>query len=163
MFKGLHCSESFIVSDLRCVSTYSIVSSSYRSHRFRVDDVGIIMAHLRRVYSRRHQITIRELDLEINHWYLDTCMPQWQVFSCLTVGSHHWPLIKRSLGCSTSTHSFALRWDVPLIPWESSSSLVISLAFVNGSHHWPVIKWFLPCSTSTPCNHMARFVSFAIG
>jgi len=65
--KGLHCLESFIVSGLRCVSTYSIISSSYHMCRFRVDDVGIIMAHLRRVYSCRHQITIRELDLEINH------------------------------------------------------------------------------------------------
>ena len=40
------------------------------------------------------------------------------------------------------------------LPWESLTSMVISLALVNDSHHWPVIKWFLPCSTSDHCNHM---------
>ena len=34
------------------------------------------------------------------------------------------------------------------VPWESLTSMVISLTLVNGLHHWPVIKWFLPCSTS---------------
>ena len=45
-----------------------------------------------------------------------------------------------------------------MVPWESLTSMVISLTLVNGSHHWPVIKWSLPCSTSKHCNHMDRIV-----
>ena len=48
------------------------------------------------------------------------------------------------------------------IPWESLTSMVISLALVNSSHHWLVIKWFLPCPTSRHCNHMVRFVSLRV-
>ena len=44
--------------------------------------------------------------------------------------------------------------DCTRIPWESLTSMVISLALINSSHHWSVIKWFLPCSTSEHCNHM---------
>lgn len=40
--------------------------------------------------------------------------------------------------------------ECTIVPWESSSSLVISLAVVNGIHQWPVIKRFLPCLTSQP-------------
>ena len=43
-----------------------------------------------------------------------------------------------------------IRLDCTLVPWESLTSMVISLALVNGFYQWPVIKWFLPCSTSTP-------------
>ena len=39
--------------------------------------------------------------------------------------------------------------DCTIVPWESLTSMVISLALVYGIHQWPVIKWFLPCSTST--------------
>ena len=50
--------------------------------------------------------------------------------------------------------------DCTRVPWESFTSMVISLALVNGSHHWSVIKWFLPCSTSDHCNHMDIIVLF---
>ena len=39
---------------------------------FRVVDVGLIMALLRRDYSRRHQLIIQEIVLETN---LEVCMP----------------------------------------------------------------------------------------
>ena len=45
-------------------------------------------------------------------------------------------------------HSHSL--ECTSVPWESLSSLVISLVFVNGIHQWPVMKWFLPCLTSVP-------------
>ena len=48
--------------------------------------------------------------------------------------------------------------DCTKVPWESLTSMVISLALFNGSHHWLVIKWFLPCLTSEHCNHMDRIV-----
>ena len=48
--------------------------------------------------------------------------------------------------------------DGTRVPWESLTSMVISLALVNGSHHLLVIKWFLPCSTSDHCNHMDRII-----
>ena len=48
--------------------------------------------------------------------------------------------------------------DCTRVPWESLTSMMISLALVNSSHHWPVIKWFLPCSTLDHCNHMDRIV-----
>ena len=47
-----------------------------------------------------------------------------------------------------------------VIPWESLTSMVISLTLVNSLHHWLVIKWFLPFSTWRHCNHMVRFISF---
>ena len=48
------------------------------------------------------------------------------------------------------------------IPWESLTSMVISLALVNSWHQWLVIKWFLPCLTSRNCNHMVRFKSLRV-
>jgi hypothetical protein len=44
--------------------------------------------------------------------------------------------------------SFSHSLDCTRVPWESLTSLVISLALVNDLPHWSVIKWFLPCSTS---------------
>ena len=35
-----------------------------------------------------------------------------------------------------------------VIPLESLTSMVISLALVNSIHQWLIINWFLPCSTS---------------
>ena len=48
--------------------------------------------------------------------------------------------------------------DCTRAPWESLTSMMISLALVNASHHWPVIKWFVPCSNSDHSNHMDRIV-----
>ena len=48
--------------------------------------------------------------------------------------------------------------DCTRVPWESLTSMVMSLSLVNGSHNWPVIKWFLLCSNSNHCNHMDRII-----
>ena len=48
--------------------------------------------------------------------------------------------------------------DCTRVPWESLTSMVISLALVNSSHHWSVINWFLPCSNSDHCNQMDRII-----
>ena len=74
--------------------------------------------------------------------------------------------------------SLALDWNISLsvqlqvlyshsmvcieIPWESLTSMVISLTLVNILHHWIVIKWFLPCLTSRHCNQMVRFILFRV-
>ena len=62
---------------------------------FHVVDVGLIMALLWRDYPRRHQIIIREIDLETKNlvpWDLYTLMTD---SLALDIGSHHWPLIDR--------------------------------------------------------------------
>lgn len=44
---------------------------------------------------------------------------------------------------------FHISLECTTVPWEPSSLLVISLAFVNSIYQWPVIKQFITCSTST--------------
>jgi hypothetical protein len=68
-------------------------------------------------------------------------LPSDSRFTPLT--SNH--MIPRMFHLNSLIHSF---WNVLNIPWESFSSLVISLALVNDIPQLLVIKWFLPCSTS---------------
>ena len=62
--------------------------------KFRVVDVGFIMALLWLDYSCRHQLKIQEL-------FLETSLVPWDLYASMTdslaldIGSHHWPLIKR--------------------------------------------------------------------
>ena len=125
---------------------------------FRVINVVFIMAILRRDYSFQHQLIIQELVLETNK--KGTLR-----FVCINARSSHFRLKFTSLTFDrwiqlSVRHQiiYSHLGDCTRVPWESSTSMVISLALVNGSYHWPVIKWFLSCSMSRPCNRTDRIV-----
>ena len=81
-------------------------------------------------------------------------MTQWKVYSLSIVDSHNWSLIERfyrEILLSVRLHLIYSHFmDCTEVPWESLTSMVISIAVVKVFHQWPIIKWFLPCSTSTP-------------
>jgi len=37
--------------------------------------------------------------------------------------------------------------DCTIVPWETLTSSMVSLASLKNLHHWSVIRWCLPCST----------------
>ena len=126
---------------------------------FCVIDVGFIMALLRWDYSHRHQLIIREIVLEKKLSTLryvclnDKLSHSRHRFTSLTFDRNIQQIVRYQIIYSHSR-------DCTRVPWESLTSLVISLALINGCHHWPIIKWFLPCSTSKHCNHMDRIILF---
>jgi len=79
-------------------------------------------------------------------WSLHASMAS---FSLSTVGLHHWPPNREIMSSVQHQLIYSQSMDCTIVPWESLTSMVISLTLVNGIHQWPVIKWFLPCSTST--------------
>ena len=156
MFKGKL--EKF-TSTVKIVSL-SVLLSQYYGYlihiipelcsEFCVVDVGFIMALLRGDYSCRHQLIIWDIVLETKLITLrsvclnDRFSHSQHRFTSLTfdrenqLGVWHQGIYSRLVYCTR-------------VPWESLTSMVISLALVNGSHHWLVIKWFLPCLTSNHC------------
>ena len=115
------------------------------------------MSLLRQDYSCLHQLIICEIVLETKLSTLrsiclnDRFSRHRQRFASLAfdrktlLGIRHQDIYSHSVDCTR-------------VPWESLTSMLISLALVNGSHHWPVIKWFLPCSTWDHCHDVDRIV-----
>ena len=101
MFKG---KLQKFTSAVKTISVLVLLSQSYGYYihiipklcfNFCVVDVGLIMALLRRDYSRRNQLIIREIVLEIEK------LVPWSLYALmidsltLDIGSYHWPLIDR--------------------------------------------------------------------
>ena len=74
---------------------------------FHFNDGGYINALLQHISSCRHQIIIREVDLEISQ-YLGACRPQWKVSTCPPMSTPHLLSVGWLYKCSTSIHLFTL-------------------------------------------------------
>jgi hypothetical protein len=61
-------------------------------------------------------------------------MPQWQVSALSTMGLHHWPSDRKSPSVVRHQLIYSQSMDCTVVPWESLTLMVISLALVNGIH-----------------------------
>ena len=135
MFKG---KLKKFTSVVKTVSVSVLLSQSYGYYihiipelcsKFRVVDVGLIMALLRRDYSHRHQLIIREIVLETKLSTLRSiCFNDrfsWSRhrLTSLTFDRYNHLGVRHQYIYSCSV-------DCTRVPWESLTSMVISLALL---------------------------------
>ena len=155
VFKGSHsidiCYDILKHSFHVCCSwtSYTLMSFCLESYNlFHVTGGGYIKALLRWVTTCRNELIIQEFDWENLApvpWGLHTSMEIFltlcDMFSSFSFNWH--VLCGVWIQLIHSHHT-----DCTVVPWESLTSLVVSLASINGLHHCLEIRWCLPCLTS---------------